>query len=325
LGRGLGLAREGAELKIAYLMLFHKDPQLLKRAIRMLSSVNCGFFVHIDSKSDFKEFSTISSENVSFCQPRVPVYWAEFSQIEATMLLVRQALASSANFDYFVFLQGSTYPLRSGGYIQRFLEENRQSEFMNLVKMPAPGYPLSKIEIVRYPSDKPIRRFVARGLAKLGLARRDYRKYLRGLEPYSGHACWALSRNACQYVTEFVRTNPHFEEYFRNTFVPEESFFQTILGNSSLRSRIRKTPVYADWTKSEGHHPAVLDEEHLRLFDARESVWVDDEWGPGEMLFARKFSDDRLDLLDRIDEMILRKEKDGAAGLPGAPQPSTTL
>jgi len=52
---------------------------------------------------------------------------------------------------------------------------------MNLVKMPAPGYPLSKINTLTYPSDMPVRRFAARALAKLGLAQRDYRKYLKGL------------------------------------------------------------------------------------------------------------------------------------------------
>jgi len=223
-------------------------------------------------------------------------------------LLLNEALASSANYDYFVFLQGATYPLRSAGYIQRFLENNRELEFMNLVKMPAPGYPLFKINQLRYPSDKPIRRFAARALAKVGLAQRDYRKHLKGLEAYSGHACWALSRGACLYIEEFRRSNPHVVEYFRNTFVPEESFFQTILGNSPFRPRIRKNLVYADWSRSLGQHPAMINDEHVSFFEAQEKVWVEDEWGSGEMLFARKFSDDRPDLLERIDQMILRKE-----------------
>ena len=84
-------------MKIAYLMLFHKDPRLLKRAIETLSSEDCGFFIHIDQKSDIRGFSVISGDNISFCKQRIPVYWSEFSQIEATMLLVRQALGSSAN------------------------------------------------------------------------------------------------------------------------------------------------------------------------------------------------------------------------------------
>jgi hypothetical protein len=295
-------------MKIAYLMLLHKDPRLLKKAIETLSSEDCGFFIHIDRKSDIRGFSVIRGDNISFCKQRIPVCWGQFSQIDATLLLVRQALGSSKDYDYFVFLQGSSYPLRSGAYIRRFLEENRGWEFMDLVKMPAPGYPLSKINRLLYPSDMPVRRFAARALAKLGLAQRDYRKYLKGLEAYSGNAWWALSRNACQYLAEFVTSNPHVEEYFRKTLVPDESFFHTILGNSPFRPRIRRSFVYADWS-THGAHPAMLNEEHIRLFAAQEKVWVEDEWGSEEMLFARKFSDDRLDLLQQIDEMRERKEK----------------
>src|SRR6266849_4959643 len=80
--------------------------------------------------------------------------------------IIRQALRSSAKYEYFVFLQGSDYPLRSGTYIQRFLEGNRGCKFISLVKMPAPGYPLSKINKLRYPSDKPDRRFFFEGTRK---------------------------------------------------------------------------------------------------------------------------------------------------------------
>src|SRR5437868_2773717 len=98
-------------MKIAYLMLLHRDPLLLKRTVAILSSENCEFFVHIDRKSDIQPFLTAGSYNVTFCQPRVAVYWSEFSQIEATMLLMQQALNCAAGYDYFVFLQGSTFPL----------------------------------------------------------------------------------------------------------------------------------------------------------------------------------------------------------------------
>ena len=78
-------------MKIAYLMLFHRYPGLLRRAVGTLSSEDSGFFIHIDRKSDFREFSTIRNDKISFCQPRIPVYWAEFSQIEATLHGIRQA------------------------------------------------------------------------------------------------------------------------------------------------------------------------------------------------------------------------------------------
>jgi hypothetical protein len=296
-------------MRIAYLMTVHRNPLLLQRLIGTLTGSGAGFFVHIDRKSDIAKFSGIGGESVFLSEERIPVYWCEFSQADATLLLMRQALARPEKFDYFVFLQGSDYPIRSGPYIQRFFEENRGHEFINMLKMPAPGYPLSKINYLWYPSDKPVRRFAAKALTELGLANRDYTRHLGSLEGYAGHACWALSRHACEYVVQFADSNPQVREYFRDTCTPDEMYFHTVLGNSPFRSGARRNLLYQAWTPSiSGENRHQIDAQHVSLFARDEKFVVSDEWGTGEMLFARKFSDERPELLDQIDEMIKQKQ-----------------
>jgi hypothetical protein len=56
----------------------------------------------------------------------------------------------------------------------------------------------------------------------------------------------------------------------------------------------------------------MLNERHLALFEAQETVCIQDLHGPGELLFARKFSDDNLQLVQRVDNMVNRKENHGA-------------
>jgi len=294
-------------VRIAYLVFAYKNPRLLKRVIERLSSEGSAFFVHIDRKSDIRPFSDINGPNVFLSKKRLPVYWAEFSGIEAILLLIREALKASQRYEYFVLLSGSDYPLRSGTYIEEFFEANRGSEFISISRLPAPGKPISLVSMLRYPSDKPVRRLAFRALVKLGFGQRDYRKGLGGLEAYAGCTWWALSREACEYILQFMEANPHVERYFRNTFAPEESFFHTILGNSPFRPRIRRDLLYEDWRVCRAHQ-ATISEAHVALFETQEKVWVEDMYGSGEALFARKFSDDRLDVLDRIDEMIWRKE-----------------
>src|SRR5215470_12012446 len=233
--------------KTAYLVFAYKNPQLLKRQIKALSTEHCAFFVHIDQKIDIEQFSCISGDNVFFTDKRLFVYWGEFSGVDAILLLIRQALARPERFDHFVLLSGSEYPLKSGRHIHAFLQANQGLEFISLLKMPSPGKPISRINTLRAESNKPVRRLVWRLLAKVGVAERDYRKYLGGLEPYSGVTWWALSRNACEYVLRFTENNPHVERFFRDTFAPEESFIHTILGNSPLRDRIRGSFVFEDW------------------------------------------------------------------------------
>jgi Core-2/I-Branching enzyme len=295
-------------MKIAYLVFAYKNPQLLKKLIGQLSSEDCGFFIHIDQKSDISQFSGISGPNIFFSEKRIPVHWAEFSGIRAILLLIQQALQAPEHYQYFCLLSGSEYPIRSHTYIQKFLEDNRGFEFINTARMPAPGKPISRLNTLRYPSTKPVRRFAMRLLAKVGMARRDYRKYLGHLKPYSGITWWTLTRDACQYILEFVTQNPHVSDYFEEVFAPEETFFHTILGNSEFQSRIRRNLLYEDWSCG-GGHPAMITPQHIEFFESSEKVSVDTLYGPGELLFARKFSDDTTHLLQRIDDMIDRKEQ----------------
>lgn len=297
-------------MNVAYLVLAHNDARLLRRMVETLSCRDCAFFIHIDQKSDLRDFGEIRGPNVFFCDTRVPVYWGGFSIVDATLLLLRQAMSQPKDYDYVLLLSGSHYPLRSREYIHRFLEKSRVSEFISMVKIPnkACGMPLSKITRLWFEPDKPVRRFATRSLAKLGLAQRDYRKHLGELEPYGGSQWWALTRQACQYILEFVQSNEHVEKFFRNAPTSDETFFHTILGNSPFRLRARRGLTYTDWSAGP-NHPSVISEQHLAVFEAQEWVWGADIWGSGEALFARKFAGADLDLLDRIDAMIKRKEE----------------
>jgi Core-2/I-Branching enzyme len=294
-------------MKIAYLVLAHTNPRVLKRMAGTLSSDDCRFFIHIDQKSGMEQFAGIAGPNVHFIDKRLPVYWGEFSLVEATLGLLRMAMESAPQPDYFVLLSGSDYPIRSSGYICRFLDQNHGREFMNLVKMPAPGKPLSRINTLRYPSHKPVLKFASRALAKIGLAQRDHRKYLPGMHPYSGSQWWALTREACRHILQFVEQNQGFVRYFENTFASDEAFFQTILGNSKFAPAIRRNLHYENWP-ARGGHPLPIGNEDVEYLKAHDQVTLNDVFGDGELLFARKFSDDRLELLDRIDEVIQDKE-----------------
>lgn len=283
----------------------------MKREIELLSSDDSAFFIHIDKKRDIRNFADLQGENVSFIDDRISVYWAEFSGVRATLRLMQRALNDSRCFEYLFLLSGSEYPIRSRRYIESFLEANRGSEFIRIIKVPAPGKPLSRVTTIRYESDKPVRRFASRALAKIGLAQRDYRMYLGCLEPYSGRTWWALTRRACEYILCFAEQNPQITRFFQDTFAPEEAFIHTILGNSEFLSKARGNLVYEDWSVG-ASHPAQINERHIVYFESREKV-EDLSEGPSELLFARKFSDDRLDLLDRIDAMIERKGKNSEA------------
>src|SRR4051794_31299639 len=107
------------KMKIAYLTLVHDNPRVLKRLIAALSCKDCGFFIHIDGKTDIRRFSGINGDNVFLSEDRVPVYHSGFNMVEATLSLLRDSLHRPQQYDYFVLLGGTHYPLRSKEYIHR--------------------------------------------------------------------------------------------------------------------------------------------------------------------------------------------------------------
>ena len=292
-------------MKIAYLILAHNTPKHLQRLITALSSSSSCFFIHLDKKSDVDAFLGIDGDNIHFAETPIPVFWGDFSQVEAILVLLRAAFADRCCFDRFVLLSGADYPLRTAFYIETFFENNQSKEFMDLIAMPSDiaGKPISRLTTYKLRAGG---RTVSKVMRKVLMAagalpkRRDYKTYLRDLAPYGGSSWWAISREACDFILTFVHKNIEVVTFFKNTHCPDECFFHTILGNSPLRSRIVRSLTYADWRAGKSS-PAFINEEHLAFFQSTSSFAADGVLGGGEMLFARKFTDESGDLVARIN------------------------
>jgi hypothetical protein len=300
-------------MRIAYLILAHNTPNHLQRLITALATPSSSFFIHLDAKSDANDFRHIKGDNILFAHDRVPVYWGDFSQVEAALILLRNAVAIPQCFDRFVLLSGSDYPLRSTKYIERFFAGNIETEFINLVKMPSNivNKPISRLTRFKF---NPVGRTAAIVPSKLLLAvgrlfvYRNYKKVLKNMTPYGGSTWWALSYQASCYILDFAKHNPAFIDFFKNTFNPDESFFQTILGNSRFQSAIVRNLSYTDWNKG-GGSPAYITEDHIALFRAQSPLTLDDVYGRGEALFARKFRNNSALLVSMLDALIQRREQ----------------
>src|SRR5205807_73642 len=178
---------------------------------------------------------------------------------------------------------------------------------------------LSRLTTVHLPSSRPISRFLFKQLAKIGLATRDYRPHFGPLMPYAGSQWWALTRQACQYVIDFHDSDSRLAKFYVNTFASDEGYFHTILGNSRFRANLRRNLLFDEWARGVAH-PAMIKAEHVNRFEQRDIVFVEGESGPQEVLFARKFSDQNLELVDRIARMISKKE----SGRPACPSVGPT-
>ena len=297
-------------MRIAYLILAHKDPIFIERLTnRLVQETDNHCFIHVDAKT--KAFDGIMNEspNIHWITNRIPVYWGGYNIIEATLSLLNKA--AQANFDRYMILQGADYPLFSNTYIDRFFHDNSDVEFINAVDETVG----SRREWYRYiPKnylDKPnvIKRLKNRLNAdywrsNLPKPRIDCTIEFDGLKHhiFRGWAHFALTHESVKYVLEFSRNHSDYNDRFRHVYAPDESYFHTIIYNSKF---VDNTPNKGAILKKDRSLENLLNLTYCEYPSAVREFKSKDDYEylkHTDYLFFRKASSESKDLLDWIDE-----------------------
>lgn len=269
----------------AYIISAYKRPDLLFRLVEALESAPIS--IHVDRKS--KIWAEVKGRvgnypNVTLL-PRHVCHGGLFGHVQASIEGLKWFADTKS--DYAVLLTGQCYPIKTKEFIERAIEglDGRSliesSAFPKAEWMSSANGGYSRIEHYYF---KIPRRVWPRAF-KPWKRRLPY-----NLHPYGGSSYWCLSREAVEYILEYIASHPKFVRYCKTTLIPDEFFFQTILGNSPLRETvISKLMHYTDWSKG-GPNPALLTKNELS------TVMKSDAW------FARKFDD--VETLNAIDAIL---------------------
>ncbi len=291
-------------MRVAFLILAHNNPAHLGRLITALSHQNTHCFLHIDKKSTILPATFRDAPSVSLSNNRYKVYWGDFSMIMAILALIEQAVQHPLHFDRLVLLSGADYPVKPIDQIVEFFIQNGNREYINITRMPdeEAGKPLRRLTRYKiHEGGSLVHRLTFKILSKAGLApqTRPYADALGSFTPYGGSTWWALTREACLHIIDVIERNPSLYKYFRNTHYPDEMLFHTILGNSPFQNHISRNLTYTDW-RNNAASPEVLTVDHLPTLTSGIINQGHDAFGTGPMLFARKFNDDSIALVEAL-------------------------
>ncbi|KAB8051525.1 hypothetical protein GCN78_10850 [Janthinobacterium rivuli] len=233
-------------MKIAYLVMAHDQPTLFARLIGALAGPDVHFYAHIDAKSDAAPFrEAVSSTPVHFVAAPVRVNWGGYSQVSA-MLSLLQLAAQHGPHDYYVFLSGRDYPLRSQRAISAHLEAGGGTSYMNFYPLTEGVDFVAKVRrhcyydlYARLPG-RWLRR-VANRLVREVSNMLPARTFILGMQPYRGSTSWCLSQPVVAYLLAFVAdpANYIYLKFFHSVNCADEIFFQTIVLNSPLASTLQ--------------------------------------------------------------------------------------
>jgi hypothetical protein len=234
-------------MRLAFLVLAYDRPAQFQRLLSTLTPLGT-VFVHIDADSELKDFQALvpCSDQVIYSATRFSIRWAGFAMVEATLNLMRCSI-EHAQFDYFLLLSGSDYPIKPDQDIRTIF--STQAQFLESHAMPHPGHSLDRLDYFFIPfknRSSLFARILNRGL-KLLPRRRWKNTVLTGMAPYSGASWWGLTHDCLTYVLEFVAQRPDYFRFFRFVKYPDEVFFHTIISNSSFGNKLQPTITYSDW------------------------------------------------------------------------------
>lgn len=282
-------------MKIAYLITAFHQYDHLDRLITGLNDENIFFYIHIDKKAEMPK--NICGDNIFFIK-RLSVWWGGWSHQQAILNLMHKA--AKKEFDYYVLLSGTDYPIRPNSFLYEKLQEG--GEYINIIKGFQPHKPESRIKYYHY--DNFDRRNGNSLKTKFFHTLEKYQRKLIQKSKYPfkqifhGSTWWVLSHNCVSYILEYQKSHPKMVDFYKTAWCPEESFIPTIIGNSAFLENCKGNLTYTDWSTNPA--PAIMTESHIEQFKEQEKF--DTVYGTFSPFFARKFNDDSRNLIEKIEK-----------------------
>lgn len=118
-------------MKHAILITAHNNIEILLKTMQLYDSEDIDFYIHIDKKAKQFEINRLptacnfSEVNIVEC---VNVYWSDFSQIEAELILLKASI--KGKYDYFHFISGVDIPLKGKTEFLDFFEQGKNYEYV---------------------------------------------------------------------------------------------------------------------------------------------------------------------------------------------------
>ena len=281
-------------MRIAHLIIAHKEPGQVERLVSRLKHEACDVFIHVDKKADQSAFAYLQDQQqVRFIRNRQLIRWAGYSFTKAILTGMREVL-QAGDYDFINLMSGQEYPLKPAKALVDFLQNHPGTTFMSYEAAGSPWWQQNMDRVEQYHTTDfnfkgqyQFQAWVNRLLPK--------RKFPMSYTLYGGNCSmyWTISKACARYVVHFMDRHPVVERFARFTWAPDEFLIPTILLNSPYRDRVINNNLrYIDWSQG-GPNPRFLTLQDL------------DQLRRTPCFFARKF-DIRQDscILDQLDELI---------------------
>ncbi len=292
-------------MKQGVLITAFNQYDLLKKLINFFDD-DFSILIFLDKKSNFSDEEVEilrNSKNVVYVTRLFNVNWGGPKQLKSRLILAEEAL-KFPDLEYFHFITGQDFPIKSCSYIKEFLKANKGKEFIGISELPHEKWKgnggLDRLryyyfhDYINYKTR--IGKRILKGLLFIQKLLRINRKIQEGFPKlYGDSPFWTLSYSCLKYIIDYTKQNPMFLKRFEFCFAATEIYFHTIIMNSPFKEQVVNNNLrYIDYQHRNNYSPAFLDETDFEKLFASDA------------LFARKIRYPTSEkLIEKIETQIL--------------------
>lgn len=300
--------------QIAFILLCHKDPQAIIRQAGQLTAMGDYISIHFDARAPRESFTLIQdalrdNPNVTFATKRIKCGWGEWSLVQATLYAIEAAVRDFPRATHFYMVSGDCMAIKSRPYAADFLDRNDEDyiesfDFLNSDWIKT-GLREERLIYRHWFNERKHKWlfYAAFNLQRrLGLTR----PIPPDIQVMIGSQWWCLRRQTIEAILDFCATRKDVMRFFKTTWIPDETFFQTLVRHlvpsTEIRTRTLTFLMFTDYGM-----PVTFHNDHYDLLLGQDS------------LFARKISPEAKLLKERLGRLYASENTDFKISNEGKP------
>ncbi|MBL6428391.1 MAG: glycosyl transferase [Maritimibacter sp.] len=281
--------------KIAFILLCHKDPKAIIDQAQRLTAAGDYISIHFDARSprsDYEMIQAALAENgsVTFAKKRVKCGWGEWSLVQGTLHAVEAAVEAFPRATHFYMVSGDCMAIKSAEYAHEFLDDDDKDYIESFDFFESDwiktGIKEDRLIWRHYFNERTQKGlfYAAMNLQKrLGLKR----DVPADIQIMIGSQWWCLRRRTIEWILDFTRKRRDVMRFFSTTWIPDETFFQTLVRHlvphEEIETRTLTFLMFTDYGM-----PVTFYNDHYDMLLSQ------------DYLFARKISPDAHELKRRL-------------------------
>ena len=315
-------------MSVGFVMLCHTALERAAEVARHWAERGCPVVIHVDKRVaklayDGLVQSLTDLPNVLFSQ-RFACEWGTWGIVAATQTASSLMLERFDDVRHVYLASGSCLPLRPVEELRAYLESRPRTDFIESVTTTDVGWAVGGLNLERFTLRFP---FSWRSQRKafdiyVSLQRKvGFRRPIpEGIVPHLGSQWWCLTRQTLSAILEHPdRTK--LDRYFRRVWIPDESYFQTMVRRFSTNVESRSlTLAKFDYQGK----PHIFYDDHLQLLRRSDCFVARKIWPQADKLYdtflrgnshGQATAEPNPGKIDRLFSKAVDRRTKGRAGL----------